>query len=285
MSLGDQARAKFAGQPERSCGLLAYYDFVNAVVVCAQNASNARGERARSDESNGRSLPILIFHARRISRARAWALTGRATFCYLFCMATKTTRKATSAKPSEAGVKILSSRVTYKGPMFYVTAERIVEPSGNSVRRDVVHHRGSVVIMPLDESGKEPRVLLERQYRYVAKQEIWEFPAGGKDEGEDELSAAKRELLEETGYAAREWKLALHFYVSPGFLEETMAVFLARDLIKGKAQPEADEVISTQFVAVRTALRMVMDGRIKDAKTIAGVLWLARKLNLKSGID
>lgn len=203
-------------------------------------------------------------------------MTRRAHFCYLFFMPQKTARKT---KPN-AAVKVVNSRVTYEGPMFYVTAEQIVEPSGNSVRRDIVHHRGSVVIMPLDEKGKEPRILLERQYRYAAKQEMWEFPAGGKDEGEDDLSAAKRELLEETGYAAREWKLALHFYVSPGFLEETMSVFLARDLVKGKAQPEADEVISSKFVPVRAALKMAMDGRIKDAKTISGVLWLAQKLNI-----
>jgi len=221
----------------------------------------------------------MIFHARRISRSEVKPMTRRTDFCYLFFMATKIARKAKPSVASTPGVKVVSSRVTYEGPMFYVTAEQIVEPSGNSVRRDIVHHRGSVVIMPLDERGKEPRILLERQYRYAAKQEMWEFPAGGKDEGEADLTAAKRELLEETGYSAREWKLALHFYVSPGFLEETMAVFLARDLVKGKATPEADEVIYSKFFSVRTAIKMVMDGRIKDAKTIAGVLWLAKRLD------
>lgn len=190
-------------------------------------------------------------------------------------------KSAVSSKP--AGVRVLDSRVTYRGPMFHVTAQQIVEPSGNSVRRDIVHHRGSVVIMALDESGKEPRILLARQYRYAAQQEMWEFPAGGKDEGEDDLAAAKRELLEETGYSAREWKQALFFYVSPGFLDETMAVFLARDLVKGKAQPEEDEVISLKFVSIRNAVQLVMKNKISDAKTISGVLWLAQKFKITHG--
>jgi ADP-ribose pyrophosphatase len=201
-------------------------------------------------------------------------------------MATKSTRKPKPTASAKSGaskiakVKVLDSRVTYRGPMFHVTAQQIVEPSGNEVRRDIVHHRGSVVIMALDESGKEPRILLARQYRYAAQQEMWEFPAGGKDEGEDDLTAAKRELAEETGYSAREWKRALYFYVSPGFLDETMAVFLARDLVKGKARPEEDEVISLKFVSVTSAVKLVMDGKIQDAKTISGVLWLAQKYQI-----
>jgi ADP-ribose pyrophosphatase len=175
-------------------------------------------------------------------------------------------------------LKVLRSRVVYQAPVFYVTSEQVKEPSGVKVRRDLIRHPGSVVIMALDESKAEARVLLIKQYRYAAGDEIWEFPAGRIDPGDTPLSGAKRELAEETGYKAREWKRALFFYSSPGFLDETMSVFLARDLVKGKAKPEHDEFITASLVPVSKAVRMVMDGEIQDAKTIAGILWLAQKL-------
>jgi len=105
---------------------------------------------------------------------------------------------------------------------------------------------------------------------------MWELPAGRIDEGERELAAARRELLEETGYTARKWKKVLHFYVSPGFLDETMSIFLARDLKPGIAQPEEDERIRIRFFPLSVAVRMVTQGRIRDAKTIAGILWFAQ---------
>jgi ADP-ribose pyrophosphatase len=172
-------------------------------------------------------------------------------------------------------VRVLSSRVVYRGPVFWVTRDEVIEPGGIKARRDIVQHTGSVVILPLDESGKEPRILLERQYRHAAQQYLWELPAGRIDEGENELTAAKRELLEETGYTARKWKRILSFYASPGFVAETMSVYLARDLRAGTAQPEADEVIAMRFFSLDAALRMVLSGTIRDAKTISGILWIA----------
>ena len=100
------------------------------------------------------------------------------------------------------------------------------------------------------------------------------MPAGRIDPGETELTGAKRELLEETGFTAKSWKRILKFHASPGFLAETMAVFLARGLKAGTAQPEADEVIAVTFVPLSKALKMVKTGQISDAKTICGVLWL-----------
>ncbi len=122
----------------------------------------------------------------------------------------------------------------------------------------------------------EPRILLERQYRHAAQSMMWELPAGRIDDGETALTAAKRELLEETGYSARQWKRILHFYVSPGFLDETMTIYLASGLQAGDARPEADERIATRFFALSEAKRMALQGRIRDAKTICGILWLAQ---------
>jgi ADP-ribose pyrophosphatase len=149
-------------------------------------------------------------------------------------------------------------------------------------RRDIVRHTGSVVILAVDESHAEPRVLLVRQYRHAAQQYLWELCAGRIDKGENELAAAKRELLEETGYTATRWKKILNFYASPGFVAETMSIYLARGLRPGTAQPEEDEVIEIKFFPLSTALRMVMNGRIHDGKTISGVLWLSQKLGSRT---
>jgi ADP-ribose pyrophosphatase len=120
--------------------------------------------------------------------------------------------------------------------------------------------------------------LLERQYRYAAGMRMWELPAGRVDPGEKSLAAAKRELIEETGYTASSWQRALYFFVSPGFLDESMTVYLARGLKKGIAQPEEDERITVRFFPLKQAVRMVMTGKIVDAKTIASLLWIEKKM-------
>jgi ADP-ribose pyrophosphatase len=188
---------------------------------------------------------------------------------------------AKSAGTKSTQARVLSSRVSYRGPVFSVTTDEVEEPGGVRARRDVIRHSGSIVVLAVDDSGNanrttEPQILLERQYRHAAKSMMWELPAGRIDDGETALTAAKRELLEETGYAARQWKRILHFYVSPGFLDETMTIYLARGLQAGKAQPEPDERIAVKFFALSEAKRMALHGRIRDAKTICGILWLAQ---------
>lgn len=170
--------------------------------------------------------------------------------------------------------RIISSRTAYRGPVFWVTTDQVQEPGGIQVRRDLIHHAGSVVVLAVDDAGATPRLLLERQYRHAAGDYLWELPAGRIDPGEKALQAAQRELIEETGYRAQRWRRILHFYASPGFMAETMAVYLALGLIKGKAEPEADEIIHQRMVPLPAAVKMVMKGTIRDGKTIASVLWL-----------
>jgi ADP-ribose pyrophosphatase len=159
-----------------------------------------------------------------------------------------------------------------------VTTDEVQEPGGVRARRDIVHHTGSVVVLAVDESRSAPRVLLERQYRHAANSYLWELPAGRIDPGEKPLPAAQRELLEETGYTAENWRRIFHFYASPGFVAETMSVYLAIGLRAGKAQPEEDEVIQKRLVPLSTALSMVLRGTIRDAKTISSVLWLEHQV-------
>lgn len=188
---------------------------------------------------------------------------------------------ATSRKKSQQGsAKIIRSRTVFQGPVFSVVSQQVREPDGVRVRRDIVRHHGSIVILALQETGtaRSPRVLLERQYRHAAGQRLWELPAGSLEPGENKLAAAKRELLEETGFTARSWQRALFFYVSPGFLNESMEVFLARDLKKGQAQPEDDERIAVRFFPLPQAIHMAMTGKIHDAKTLASLFWLEKKL-------
>ena len=174
--------------------------------------------------------------------------------------------------------RVISSQTVFQGRVFSVTSDEVEEPGGVKVRRDVVRHPGSVVVMAVDDSAthRKKLLLLERQYRYAADARLWEVPAGRIDPGETHLAAAKRELLEETGFTAAKWRRALKFYPSPGFLDEVMHVFLARGLKKGKARPEDDERITVRFFPLQQAIRMAMSGKIIDGKTLASIFWLEK---------
>jgi ADP-ribose pyrophosphatase len=171
--------------------------------------------------------------------------------------------------------RVLHSRIVFRGPIFHVTSEKVAEPGGVVARRDVVRHPGSVVILAVDDGPRGRSVLLERQYRHAAQDFLWELPAGRIDDGETAAAAARRELLEETGYTARRWQRTLVFYSSPGFLDETMTVYLAQELKAGRARPEADELISTRLFPFATAVRMAQRGAIRDGKTLAALFWFA----------
>lgn len=182
--------------------------------------------------------------------------------------------KSSARKKSSSRVRLISSKTVYRGPVFTVTTDHVQEPGGVEARRDLIHHSGSIVVLAVDDTRAEPRILLERQYRHAAGDYLWELPAGRIDPGEKELAAARRELIEETGYRARKWRRILKFYASPGFVAETMSVFLATGLEEGVAEPEEDEIIYKRMVPLSTAVNMVLRGTIRDAKTISSVLWL-----------
>ena len=180
---------------------------------------------------------------------------------------------ANKPRKPKVTAKVLSTKISFRGKVFNVTTDDVIEPNGVKAVRNVVRHAGSVVILAIDNAGSEPRVLLERQYRYAAQDYLWEIPAGRIDGKEKPLTAAKRELREETGYSARSWRKAIYFYPSPGFMDETMTVFLAQGLKSGVAEPEDDERIEFELIPLSRALKMIQSGEICDGKTIAAVLW------------
>lgn len=188
---------------------------------------------------------------------------------------------STKAKSSKKLSRVVSSELMFQGPWFSVFTDRVEEPGNVRARRDVIRHHGSVVVLAVDDSRRVPNVLLERQYRYAADERMWELPAGHIDAGEETLVAAKRELLEETGFTARRWRKALSFYVSPGFLDERMYVYLARGLKAGDARQEADERIAIRFFPLPQAVSMAMSGKIIDAKTLASIFWLEKKSGVR----
>lgn len=180
---------------------------------------------------------------------------------------------------------VLSSQTVFEGPLFRVTRDKLVEPGGKEALRDVVRHNGSAVILAVDNSKnkKDPWIVMERQYRHAAGRFLWEVPAGKLEPGEDPLEGAKRELEEETGYRAKKWSELVEYWASPGFLGESMKVFLAEGLVAGDSRPEEDELIEMRLVKLSDLLKSIEKGDIMDGKTLSSVLFYAHLMGRKRG--
>src|SRR6202171_3142561 len=172
--------------------------------------------------------------------------------------------------------KILRSEEVYNGAVFGVRRDEVLEPGGVRAIREVITHPGSVVVLPVLPDG---RILLIRQYRHAARQYLWELVAGRIDSGEDVPAGAARELMEETGYRAKRFRIFLDFFPTPGFLEEKMFILLAEDLTEGIAQPEEDEKIESRAYYREELEQMIQRRIIRDGKTIAGLLYYFRFLS------
>src|ERR1700733_4208344 len=186
--------------------------------------------------------------------------------------APKPSSPANKKKPSTKA-RLISSKLSYKGKVFSVFTDEVEEPGGRISTRDVIRHNGSVVILAVDESKNpnDPDIILERQYRHAAGQFLYELPAGRVEPNEAPLAAAKREMIEETGFRAKRWTLLTKYFASPGFLGEWMQIYLARDIREGAAQPEADEQIEIVRMPLSEAMAMVADNKIHDGKTLIGL--------------
>ncbi|MBZ5697987.1 MAG: NUDIX hydrolase [Acidobacteriia bacterium] len=174
---------------------------------------------------------------------------------------------------AKARAKLLKSKVLYKGKVFSLRRDTVIEPGGVRADRDIVVHPGSVVVLPILQDG---RVLLIRQYRHAAGDFLWELVAGRKEPQETPAVAARRELIEETGYTARRLRKLLHIIPTPGFVNEWMWIFAAEGLAEGAAQPEEDEKIIPRIFALKQVDAMIRSGRLRDAKSIVGLLYYMR---------
>jgi ADP-ribose pyrophosphatase len=162
----------------------------------------------------------------------------------------------------------ISSKTLHVGKNFSFKTDNVRLSNGKETVRDIVDHPGAVAIVPVHDG----EIVLIRQYRYSAKAEILEIPAGTLEVGEDPYACAVRELQEETGYAASEWSKLLSAYVAPGYSNEMIHIYVAEGLTPVGSNPEDDESIKVEKFSFDKVLGMIESNEIVDAKTISGVL-------------
>ncbi len=172
------------------------------------------------------------------------------------------------ALPDKPLPKILASEEVFRGRIFDVTIDTVRE-GDKTYQREVVHHPGSAVIVPAFEDGT---VALVCQYRHPAVRYLLEVPAGTLNRGERPEEGAARELEEELGFVAGRLEKLSEFYVSPGFCEEKMWIYLATEMVETKQQLEEDEIVDVVRLPFSQALEMISAGEIEDAKTIIGLM-------------
>lgn len=165
--------------------------------------------------------------------------------------------------------KTVSSQSIYDGKILRLRRDEVLLPNGHRSLREVVDHPGGVCVLAIDSQG---RALLVRQFRYPYGQVLTELPAGKLEYGEDPDAAARRELREETGAAAGDFRSLGELYPSPGYCGEIIRMYLARDLSFADARPDEDEFLDVERVPFSQLVEQVLSGEIRDAKTIAAVL-------------
>lgn len=167
----------------------------------------------------------------------------------------------------------MSVEVVHVGRRIRVEVNTLHTADGKEIRRDAIRHPGAVVILPVLDAE---RVVLLRNFRFVLNETLWEVPAGTVEPNEPLEACARRELLEETGYTAARWRSLGYLYASPGVLDEKLHLFVAEELTPGTARPEPDEQLEPVIVPLADAIRMCLDGTVRDAKTVTALLMWER---------
>lgn len=173
--------------------------------------------------------------------------------------------------PTDLTENTLNSEQVLDGRLLKVYRDRVRLPNGHESAREYIRHPGAAVIIPMFDNGD---ILLERQHRYPLHRDFLELPAGKFDPHETDLACAQRELIEETGYAAERWDYLTTLYPCIGYSDERLVFYLARDLKEVGAALDEDEFLEILRIPMPEALTMIKDGRINEAKTVMGLLWL-----------
>ncbi len=176
----------------------------------------------------------------------------------------------------ELNEQTLSQEYRFCGRLIKLRADTVRLPNGEEASREIVEHSGGVGIVALTDDG---RVMTVRQYRHAMKQQVLEIPAGKLEKGEDPLLAAKRELAEEVGVTAENWRYLGILYPTPGYCEEIDHIYLATSLTVGNAHPDPDEFLETGSLPLSQAVEAVMRGEVPDAKTQIAILKVQRLLD------
>lgn len=169
--------------------------------------------------------------------------------------------------------RTLSSRIAFSGRLLAMRVDEVELETGRRTVREVVEHPGAVAILAFDGE----RLAMVRQWRQAAGAELLEIPAGTHEPGEAPLVTAQRELAEECGLEAKRWEEGPAFYTAPGFSTELLTLFLATDLRAVDAEPPDDEALERSWLPLDDALAAIEGGTIRDAKSLVGILWLARR--------
>ncbi len=178
-------------------------------------------------------------------------------------------------KPADFTEHETASETVFEGKLLRVKCDSVRLPDGSPATREYIQHDGAVMIVPLLDSGE---ILMERQYRYALRQHCLELPAGKIDGGEEPLACAKRELLEETGYVAREWTYLATIHPTCAYSTERILIYLARGLEHRGSKPDDGEFLEVLTMRLPQLLELVRSGEITDVKTVIGLFWLEKLL-------
>ncbi len=171
--------------------------------------------------------------------------------------------------------KTINSQDIFQGRIINLRLDRVVLPDGSESTREVVEHPGAVAIVAIDENQN---IWMVKQYRKAVEEILMEIPAGTLEKGEDPLECAKRELAEETGLKAQNWKSILSYYSAPGFVTEKLHLFLATEFTEGNKHPDQDEFLYTVKLPLAEAYEAIFSGDIKDGKSIIGIQYASKLL-------
>jgi ADP-ribose pyrophosphatase len=182
--------------------------------------------------------------------------------------------RAMTSHPHKSFPILIGSRDIYEGRVISVRVDEIEVKDGLNVRREVVSHPGAVVMLPVDSEG---RILWVRQHRWAAQRDLLELPAGTLEAGEAPEETARRELIEEVGYAASTWQRLGGFFTAPGFCTEYIHAFLATGLTEEQADGDEDEDIEVVPLTLEESLARIDTGEVEDAKSLSAVLMYLRR--------